>query len=78
MVVLDTGVLDLDGVREAIRRGELCEQTQYIRPGRFRHASHPEPVWARTALIAGAILIFVSIVSLASIGGFLWLSSALG
>jgi hypothetical protein len=73
MVELDTGVLDLDGVREAIRKGDLCEQTQYIRPGHFRHA-RKEPVWARLCLTVGAVLIFVSAVGLASIGGYLCLS----
>jgi hypothetical protein len=85
--MLDTYGLDIDGLRQAIRRGELCELTT-IQPSAYvdlkrpwyhtgTHRMHRGVGW-RMAVTIGASLIFISIIGLGTIGGYLWLSSVGG
>ena len=72
-------VMGLDEWRGAIRRGDLCETTARIDVtghGGLHIRRRHEPVWARVAVMVGASLIFVSLVGLGAIGGYLWLSSS--
>lgn len=81
------GLDDLEGAfdRDAIKRGELCEITTVMYPDevgvrpvayRGRHVAwEGGPRWARVCLTAGAVLIFLFLIGIGTIGGVLWLDS---
>jgi hypothetical protein len=83
----DTDALDISGLRAAINRGDVCEYTtiQLLPTTTTWNVERP---WNRTGmhrrnrgvayrlmLTVGASLMFVSLVGLGVIGGFVWLSS---
>lgn len=86
MTMLDTENLDIQGVRQAVRKGDMCEVTTALplihlieRPlmGGSKHRNRSGNLaWALVVL--GTVLIFISIIGLGTIGVFLWLSSAGG